>query len=119
MLIQVLKSKLNLRVTAANNECEGSITLDRNLMDLADLHPYERVEVNGKNTLSRIVTYVLEGERGSGVCELNGGAANHFNVGEEVHVNCFWDYESYTDMGGTAQKYRPAIVNTDKDNNPI
>ena len=89
MLIQVLKSKLNLKVTAANRECEGSITLDPDLMDAAHLHPYERVEVNAKNTLSRIVTYVIEGERGSGVCELNGGAANHFNEGEDIHINCF------------------------------
>ena len=49
MLIQILKSKLNLTVTGASRECEGSLTLDPLLMKAAHLSPYERVEVNGKN----------------------------------------------------------------------
>ena len=89
MLIQILKSKLNLKVTAASNEYEGSITLDLDLMEAANLCPYERVEVNSKYGLSRIVTYVIPGSPGSGQVEMNGGAANFFHVGEDIHVNCF------------------------------
>ena len=63
-------------------------------MEAAQLCPHERVEVNGKNTLSRIVTYIIPGERGSGVVELNGGAANFFNVGDNIHINCFVLIES-------------------------
>ena len=117
MLIQVLKSKLNLKVTAASNECEGSITLDPDLMEAARLYPYERVEVNGKNTLSRIVTYVIEGERGSGQCELNGGAANHFNEGEDIHVNCFAitvDKEMW--LQGKEEFKKAIVVKTDENN---
>ena len=109
MLIQILKSKLNLKVTAASNEYEGSITLDLDLMEAANLYPYERVEVNSKYGLSRIVTYVIEGERGSGQVELNGGAANFFNVGEDIHVNCFYIMKRFRD-------HFPRIVNTDDKN---
>ena len=116
MLITVLKSKLNLKVTGANRECEGSITLDKDLMEAAHLYPYERVEVNGKHTLSRIITYVIEGERGSGVCELNGGAANHFNEGEFIHVNCFATL-MFTEL--ETMHYRPIIVKTDENNKVI
>ena len=104
MLIHVLKSKLNLKVTAASRECEGSLTLDPLLMEAANLCPYERVEVNGKNTLSRIVTYIIPGERGSKVVELNGGAANHFKVGEDIHVNCFA-------LANTGDYMEPIIIN--------
>ena len=110
MLIQVLKSKLNLQVTGASKEYEGSLTLDPDLMDAANLYPHERVEVNGKHTLSRIVTYVIPGERGSGVVKLNGGAANHFSVGENIHVNCFALDEDWK------VKYKPIIVITDDKN---
>lgn len=58
-------------------------------MEAANMRPNERVEVNSVYDSGRIVTYVIPGERGSGRCELNGGAANHFVVGEEIHVNCF------------------------------
>jgi aspartate 1-decarboxylase len=47
------------------------------------------VHVNSKDGSGRIVTYVMEGKRGSGQVELNGGAANHFSVGDIVHVNCY------------------------------
>ena len=94
MLIQVLKSKLkDVIVTAADTKYEGSITLDPDLMDAAKLYPYERVEVNAVNGESRIVTYVIAGERGSRCVELNGGAANFFVVGQHIHVNCFAFYE--------------------------
>ena len=113
MLIQVLKSKLKeVIVTAANTEYEGSITLDPDLMDAANLRGGERVEVNAVNGESRIATYVIPGERGSGCVELNGGAANFFVVGQHIHVNCFAFIDTETNLSCP-------VVKTDKNNKVI
>jgi aspartate 1-decarboxylase len=124
MLIQVLKSKLKeVIVTAADTEYEGSITLDPDLMDAARLVPYERVEVNAKEGTARIVTYVIPGERGSGQVELNGGAANFFEKGEPIHVNCFWFIDPFMkDPKGVRvpfENHVPFIVKTDENNKVI
>jgi aspartate 1-decarboxylase len=74
-------------------------------MDAAWLKPGEVVHVNAVKGKERIITYVIPGERGSGRCELNGGAANFFGVGEEVHVNCY----AYIDDN---HKYYPRVVIT-------
>lgn len=90
MLRHFLKSKLQeVIVTQANIEYEGSITIDQDLMDAASIAQYERVEVNGKTSKSRITTYAIPGERGSGIIALNGGAALHFKIGDHVHVLCY------------------------------
>ena len=87
-MITVLKSKINeLEIEVCNPECEGSITIPKDIAEDANLYPYERVEVNSKYGKGRISTYVIPGDR----VELNGGAANHFNVGDIVHVNSFMD----------------------------
>ena len=96
-MITVLKSKIGeLRIEFCNVECEGSITIPQEIMNQANLCPYERVEVNDKYGKGRISTYVIPGDR----VELNGGASNHFKVGDIVHVNAFrlvdeWNVESY------------------------
>jgi len=82
-------------------------------MDAAGLRPYERVEVNGIYCKDRIVTYILEGERGSGRCELNGGAANFFAIGDKVHVNCYAFIEE------KEQPRKPKIVITGERNEII
>lgn len=72
----MLKSKIHrARVTACNVDYEGSITIDRLLMETADILPYERVEVLDINNGTRLSTYAIEGERGSGEICLNGAAA--------------------------------------------
>ena len=124
MLIQVLKSKLKeVIVTAADTKYQGSITLDPDLMDAANLIPYEAVHVNGVNSDSRILTYVIAGERGSGCVELNGGAANLFIKGEHIHVNCFWFIDPFmTDAKDNRvqfHNYDPNIVITDENNKVI
>ena len=123
MLIQVLKSKLKeVIVTAADTRYQGSITLDPDLMDAANLIPYEAVHVNGVNSDSRIVTYVIPGERGSGCVELNGGAANLFIKGEHVHVNCFaffGNYDGYYKDWKDTPHILPKIVITDENNKVI
>ena len=87
-MITVLKSKINeLTIEKCNLECEGSITIPKKIMVVANLYPYERVEVNSKYGKGRISTYVIPGDR----VELNGGASNHFKKGDIVHVNSFMD----------------------------
>ncbi len=72
----MLKSKIHrARVTQVNVDYEGSITIDKNLMEAADLLPYERVDVLNINNGARFGTYVIEGNRGSGQICLNGAAA--------------------------------------------
>ena len=125
MLIQVLKSKLKeVIVTAADTRYQGSITLDPDLMEAANLLPYERVEVNGVNSCDRIVTYVIAGERGSGCVELNGGAANFFDKGDEVHVNCFAfsdynEYDLFYKDSNDIEHIFPKVVITDENNKVI
>lgn len=112
MLLQVLKSKLKkVIITASDKNYPGSITIDPDLMLVADMYPFERVEVNSVNGKVRIVTYVIEGKRGTGQVEMNGGAANFFKAGDEVHVNCFALAEKEDLING-----KVIIVYTDKNN---
>lgn len=114
MQIQVLKSKLKrVIVTGASVEYQGSLTLDIDLMCQANLVNYERVEVNSVKGKGRIITYVIPAPKGSGKVELNGGAANHFEVGEDIHVNCFASYDVSEDIPD------PIVVETDEDNKLI
>jgi len=72
----MLKSKIHrARVTQCNIDYEGSITIDKDLMEAADLLPYEKVNVLNINNSARFHTYAIEGERGSGEICLNGAAA--------------------------------------------
>lgn len=109
------KSKLQLaKITGKNLNYLGSIKIDRKLMDLADIYPYEIVLVVNKTTGSRFETYVLEGKKNSGVIELNGGAARLGEVGDELIIisNEFVDEEK-------AKKYRPKLVFLNAENKPI
>jgi aspartate 1-decarboxylase len=73
----VLKSKIHrATVTEANIEYEGSVTIDRDLMDAADLVQYEQVDIWNCTNGNRLTTYVIEGERGSGEICINGAAAH-------------------------------------------
>ncbi|MHB8997547.1 MAG: aspartate 1-decarboxylase [Armatimonadota bacterium] len=94
MLRHMAKSKIHgATVTNAVLYYEGSITIDRELMDAADLVPFERVQVVNINNGSRIETYVIEGEPGCGTICLNGPAARHAVVGDKVHVISYAMYE--------------------------
>ena len=112
----VLKSKLHkVVVTQANVDYHGSITLDRDLMDAMGVCEFEKVEVNGATTDSRISTYVIEGKRGSGIVGMNGGAARHFIVGDEIHVLAFWiiDEDKRPDVIIVETDNLNRIINTD------
>jgi aspartate 1-decarboxylase len=83
MFLQVLKSKIHRAVvTEANLNYMGSITIDEDLMDAADLVDGERVQVVNNNNGARLETYVITGERGSGAICLNGAAARQVQVGD-------------------------------------
>jgi len=85
-----LRSKIHkATVTAADLNYIGSITIDRELMDKADIAPFEKVLIVDNTNGSRIETYVIEGERGSGVMQINGGAAHLVRTGDEIIVMTF------------------------------
>ena len=112
MNIQVLKSKIHrATVTEANLDYIGSITIDENLMDAANLIENEQVHVFNYRNGSRIITYVIKGKRGSGVICLNGPAALQFSVNDEVIV------VSYAGMDFEAAKsFVPKVVFPNKQN---
>jgi aspartate 1-decarboxylase len=83
----MLKSKIHrATVTEANIQYEGSITLDKDLMEAADILPFEQVHVLDIDNGSRLETYVIEGERGSGVICINGAAARLVSAGDKVII---------------------------------
>lgn len=83
----MLKSKIHrARVTNCNVDYEGSITIDRDLIEAADLLPYEKVDVLDINNGARFSTYVIDGERGSGEICLNGAAARLVAKGDIVII---------------------------------
>ena len=95
MLVHLLKSKIHrAQVTAANLEYEGSLTLDRDLMDKAGLLPYERILCSNMANGQRFETYVIPGERGSSQIVLNGAAAHLGKPGDRLTIMSFTEVES-------------------------
>ena len=87
---QFLHSKIHqATVTEANLAYVGSITIDEVLMDLADIAEYEKVLVVDNTNGARLETYVIKGERNSGVIGINGAAAHLVNAGDEVIIITF------------------------------
>ena len=86
-MIEVLKSKLHcVQVTEANLNYMGSITIDEDLMDAANLIAGEKVQIVDNNNGERFETYIIKGERGSGCICLNGAAARKVQVGDTVII---------------------------------
>jgi aspartate 1-decarboxylase len=111
----MLKSKIHrATVTEAQVDYIGSITIDSELMDLADLVPYEKVLVADFENGNRLETYVIEGPPGSGVVWMNGAAARQVNRGGKVMNNSFCDYEDEE-----ARRHKPRAVFVDDDNRPV
>ena len=106
MLLHILKSKIHCAtVTESNLHYMGSITIDQDLMDAANLLPGEQVHVVNNMNGARIETYVIAGERGTGCICLNGAAARLFQVGDEVIIMA---YALMTDE--EARTYKPAVI---------
>ena len=114
MFRTLMKSKLHRgTVTGANLHYVGSITVDADLMDAADLLPNEKVQVVDIDNGARLETYVIPGERGSGDLCLNGAAARLVQPGDKVIVI---SYGVYTDA--EAREHRPTVVVLDEVNRP-
>lgn len=112
MLRFMLKAKIHrATVTESDLNYEGSLTIDRDLMDAADIAPFEMVKVYNINNGERFDTYVIEGERGSGVIGLNGAAARKGLVGDLVII------ATYTSVApGEQEGYEPTILLLDANN---
>lgn len=106
MMIEVLKSKLHcVKVTEANLNYMGSITIDENLMDAANMIEGEKVQIVDNNNGERFETYIIKGERGSGCICLNGAAARKVIVGDTIIII------SYALMDfNEAKTFSPTIV---------
>lgn len=90
--ITLLKSKVHrATVTEADVDYVGSLTLDEDLMDAAGMLPYERVEVANISNGERLATYLIVGERGSGVVGMNGAAALKIGVGDRIIIFAYSD----------------------------
>ena len=106
MMIEVLKSKLHwVQVTQANLNYIGSITIDQDLMDAANMIEGEKVQIVNNNNGERFETYIIKGERGSGCICLNGAAARKVAIGDTVIIISYalMDFEE-------AKKFRPTVV---------
>ena len=115
MLIEVMKSKIHCaRVTEANLNYMGSITIDEDLMDAANLIAGEKVAIVNNNNGERFETYIIKGERGSGCICLNGAAARKVQVGDIVIIMSYalMDFEE-------AKTFKPSVIFPDSATNKL
>lgn len=106
MMIQVLKSKLHrVKVTDANLNYIGSITIDEDLLDAANMITGEKVQIVDNNNGERFETYIIAGERGSGCICLNGAAARKVQIGDTIIIISYalMDFEE-------AKTFKPWVV---------
>lgn len=109
----MLKAKIHrLRVTDADLYYEGSITIDRELLEAAGILPYEKVQVVNVNNGHRLETYTIPGDAGARTVCLNGPAARLAAEGDEVIVIAYAEMTSQE-----AQQHHPRVVHVDADNN--
>ena len=115
MQVTVLKSKIHrVKVTQADLNYIGSVTIDENLIEAANLIENEQVHIFNYNNGERFITYVIKGARGSGVICLNGPAALKVKVGDEVII------VSYANMDmEQAKKFVPTVVFPDSKNSLV
>jgi aspartate 1-decarboxylase len=111
----MLKSKIHrATITEARVDYVGSITIDADLLERADMVAYEKVLVADCDNGERLETYVIEGAPGSGTVCMNGAAARLVEKGDKVIIMSFADYED-----GEARNHRPLAVFVDDDNRPV
>lgn len=115
MLIEVLKSKIHrVRVTQANLNYVGSITIDEDLMDAAGMIEGEKVQILDINNGERLETYIIKGERGTGCICLNGAAARKVQVDDLVIIVSYalMDFEE-------AKEFKPSVIFPDSTTNRL
>ena len=112
MIVTVLKSKIHrVKVTQAELNYVGSLTIDEDLMDAANIIANEKVQIVNNNNGARLETYVIKGERGSGIICLNGAAARLAQLGDILIVisYCSLPFEE-------AKRFKPTLVFPDDNN---
>ncbi|MGC9374773.1 MAG: aspartate 1-decarboxylase [Bacteroidales bacterium] len=115
MNIEVVKSKIHkVTVTDANLQYVGSITIDEDLMDAANIIENEKVQIVNINNGERLETYVIKGKRGSGEICMNGPAARKAAVGDVIIIIAYasLDFEE-------AKKFKPSLIFPDTANNKL
>jgi aspartate 1-decarboxylase len=106
MLVHLLKSKIHrAEVTAANLGYEGSMTIDRDLMEKVGLLPYERILCSNMANAARFETYAIPGERGSGQIVLNGAAAHLGKPGDRLTIMSFTEVQD-----AEAKFWKPQVI---------
>ncbi|MCD7816486.1 MAG: aspartate 1-decarboxylase [Bacteroides sp.] len=114
-MIEVLKSKIHcVTVTEANLNYMGSITIDEDLLDAANMITGEKVQIVDNNNGERFETYIIKGERGSGCICLNGAAARKVQVGDVVIIMSYalMDFEE-------AKQFKPSVIFPDRETNKL
>ncbi len=112
MRLSMFKSKIHrATITEANIDYEGSLTIDQNLLDAADMLAWEQVHVWDVDNGARLITYILPGPRGSGVICVNGAAAHLVEPGHRVILATYAQLEEQE-----ARSHKPKVVLVDDDN---
>jgi aspartate 1-decarboxylase len=115
MIIEVLKSKIHrVKVTQSELNYVGSITIDEDLIEAANMIPNEKVQVVNNNNGARFETYIIKGERGSGTSCLNGSCARLAQIGDIVIIVSYAHMEMEE-----ARKFEPILVFADENNRLI
>ena len=113
MNIEILKSKIHrVKVTGADLNYIGSITIDKDLMDAANIIEGEKIQIVNNNNGERLETYVIPGSRGSGEITVNGAAARKVNIGD-VLILITYATTSFEE----AKNFKPSIIFPDEKNN--
>ena len=112
MTREMLRAKVHrITVTERNVEYEGSLTLDRSLMDVCDMVPFERIDVYDVDNGNRFSTYLIEGDAGSGACCVNGAAARLVEPGDRLIIASYASVDE-SDVRG----HRPKVALVDARN---
>ena len=113
MNIEILKSKIHrVKVTGADLDYIGSITIDKDLMDAANIIEGEKIQIVNINNGERLETYVIPGSRGSGEITVNGAAARKVNIGDVLILI------TYASMSfEEAKNFKPSIIFPNEENN--
>jgi aspartate 1-decarboxylase len=113
MRLTLLKSKIHrATVTSTELHYEGSLTIDQDLMDAANILPNEQIHVWDVSNGTRLITYALAGQRGSGIIQVNGAGAHLIRREDVVIIATFASFDSEAE----ARAYQPIVVHVDGDN---
>ncbi len=114
MLRSLMKSKIHrATITEADLYYEGSLSVDKNLMEMANMYEYEKVHIVNINNGHRLITYLIEAEAGSGTICLNGAAARLGHRGDQIIIISYAEYDEKE-----AREHSPIVVLVDENNRP-